>query len=71
MSAPSIQFDSEFLMPTPDSQRRLTKFLEAARASGSSEFNGLMLMSLMCYVDDQTWQESIDDALRTLSGGHA
>jgi hypothetical protein len=67
----AIQFDQEFLMPTPDSQRRLEKFIEASRAVENADFNGLVLMSLMCYVDDATWQESIDDALRTLSGGHA
>lgn len=71
MSSPSIQLDQEFLMPTPDSQRRLQKFIEASQACQSPEFNGLLLMSLMCYVTDDIWQESIDDALRTLSGGQA
>jgi hypothetical protein len=71
MSSPSIHFDEEFLMPTPDAQRRLEKFMEARQVCQNADFNGLVLMSLMCYVSDQIWQESIDDALRTLSGGHA
>ena len=63
------QLDQPFVMPTPESQRRLLKFLEASRAANSTEFPGLMLMSLLVYVDDDIWDESISDALRTLSGG--
>lgn len=63
--------DEPFVMPTPQAQRRLLKFLEAARAVNSSEFPGLILMSLLVYVSDEVWQESIDDALKTLSGGQA
>lgn len=62
--------DAPFLMPTPESQRRLLKFLEASRAANSTEFPGLMLMSLLVYVSDEIWQEAIGDALKTLSGGH-
>lgn len=65
------QFDQEFLMPTPDAQRRLEKFIEASRAAANADFNGLVLMSLMCYVTDDIWQESLTDALNTLAGGHA
>lgn len=65
------QFDDPFTMPTPESQARLLKFIEASRVANSSEFPGLMLMSLLFYVDDEIWQESINDALQTLCGGRA
>lgn len=65
------QSDDSFTMPTPASQRRLLAYLEAAQAAGSTDFPGLMLMSLMCYVEDDLRQEAIDDALHTLSGGAA
>ena len=63
--------DQPFVMPTPESQRRLMQFAEASRAANSPEFPGLMLMPLLFYVSDEIWQESIADALNTLSGAQA
>lgn len=60
--------DEPFTMPTPESQRRLCAFIDASNHANSPDFKGLVLMSLIHYVDDDILAGAIDDALRTLSG---
>lgn len=63
--------EQPFFLPTPEAQRRLERYMDAARAVDSTEFNGMLIMSLLCYVDDAMLDEAIDDVMRTISGGAA
>lgn len=56
------------IMPTPRSQQRLERYLLVADAAGS-QFVGQVLMSLMILVDDDVWEEAIDDAMRASARG--
>lgn len=58
--------DKEFKMPSPESDHRLRRFMDASRIANSYEFAGLVLMSLCFYVEDHVWEEALQDALRTV-----
>lgn len=75
MPARSTSIDDEpFTMPTPAAQRRLEMFIAGLHAANENpDYRAGVLLSLICYVDDDLLAEAIDDALRTLQspGGAA
>ena len=52
---------------SPQCCRRLKGLFAAADvADNHPDFNGLVLLSLACYVDDKTWNQALNDAVETL-----
>lgn len=61
-------------VPAPDDRvplsgemlERMQFFLAASKLANSPEFLGLVAMSLCAYVDTETWQQAVCDAMETL-----
>lgn len=47
--------------------QRIGQYIEAAKIAASTDFPGLVLMSLSYLVDDETWEEALQDALMTIA----